>query len=76
MLQFSVWHIISVKGKTSVEDNGGKVKKESLTGNKVISLVNQLIEEDPQVTTYCNADTLDISSASVFMILKNKVGYR
>lgn len=63
-------------GKTSIDDNRGKIRKPPVTDEKTVARVKKLVDADPRVSGQFIAQTLDISSGSAFKILKQKLRYK
>ena len=57
-------------------DVKGKFKPPTETDDKTVDLVKELVDEDPQVTIRYIAESLGLSSGSVWHILRHKLGYR
>ena len=60
-------------GNSTVEDSRGKFKPPT---DKTVDLVKELVDEDPRVAIRYIAESLRLSSGSVWHILRHKLGYR
>ena len=63
-------------GNSTVEDGRGKFKPPTVTDDKTVDLVKELVDEDPRVTIRYIAESLGLSSGRVCKILRHKLGYR